>query len=185
MPQEVIKQGEDRMKKTIDALKSDFSSIRTGKANPAIFNSVLVDYWGSMTPLNQVASISVPDPQSIVIKPYDKSLVKGIEKAIQTANLGFNPSNDGEIVRVPIPPLNESVRKDLVKDVKKLSEDAKVAIRNVRRDVIERLRKMEKDSLISEDVLHKQSDEAQKVTDKYIANIDVLAKEKEQSIMSI
>lgn len=185
MPKQLLTAGEEKMKKSLESLNKEFSTVRTGKANPAILNGIQVDYWGVATPLYQVASISAPDSQTITVKPYDKSLVKTIEKAILTADLGLNPGNDGEMVRIPIPPLNEATRKDLVKTVKKLAEDNKVAIRNIRRDVIDGLKKLEKDSLISEDSLRQYSDETQKLTDKYIAEIDKLAKEKEQSIMSI
>lgn len=185
MPKQLLTAGEEKMKKSLESLNREFSAVRTGKANPAILNGIQVDYWGVATPLYQVASISAPDSQTITVKPYDKSLVKTIEKAILTADLGLNPGNDGDIVRIPIPPLNEATRKDLVKTVKKLAEDNKVAIRNIRRDVIDGLKKLEKDSLISEDSLRQYSDETQKLTDKYIAEIDKLAKEKEQSIMSI
>lgn len=184
MPKQVIQQGEDRMLKTIEVTKKEFSLVRTGKANPAILNNVTIDYYGMATPLNQIASISVPEPQMITVKPYDKSVLKAVEKAIQVADLGFNPINDGEVIRIPVPPLTEQIRKDLVKQVKKLAEENKVAIRNIRRDIIEELKKMEKDSLISEDVLKKSSDEVQKITDKYINQIDQLAKDKEQTIMS-
>ena len=185
MPKQLLTAGEEKMKKSLESLNKEFSTVRTGKANPAILNGIQVDYWGVATPLYQVASISAPDSQTITVKPYDKSLVKTIEKAILTADLGLNPGNDGEMVRIPIPPLNEATRKDLVKTVKKLAEDNKVAIRNIRRDVIDGLKKLEKDSLISEDALRQYSDETQKLTDKYIAEIDKAAKEKEQSIMSI
>lgn len=185
MPKQLLTAGEEKMKKSLESLNKEFSAVRTGKANPAILNGIQVDYWGVATPLYQVASISAPDSQTITVKPYDKSLVKTIEKAILTADLGLNPGNDGEMVRIPIPPLNEATRKDLVKTVKKLAEDNKVAIRNIRRDVIDGLKKLEKDSLISEDSLRQYSDETQKLTDKYIAEIDKLAKDKEQSIMSI
>lgn len=144
MPKEIINQCEQRMQKTIEALKKDFATIRTGKANPSILNGVMVEYYGSPMPIHQIASISVPEPQMIVIKPYDKSILKGIEKAIQTANLGFNPQNDGDLVRIPIPPLTEQTRKELVKQAKKLAEDNKIAIRNIRRDAIEQLKKLEK-----------------------------------------
>ena len=176
MPKTVIAQCEEKMLKTIESLKKDFSNIRTGKANPAILNSVMVSYYGVPTPVSQVGSVSVPDPQSIVVKPWDKSILKDIEKAIQQANLGLNPSNDGEIVRIPIPPLNEQTRKDLAKQAKKVAEDNKVAIRNVRRDGMEQLKKLEKDGLITEDELKRYNDQVQKLTDKYIANIDTLAK---------
>ena len=185
MPKQLLAAGEEKMKKSLESLNREFSTVRTGKANPAILNGIQVDYWGVATPLYQVASISAPDSQTITVKPYDKSLVKTIEKAILIADLGLNPGNDGEMVRIPIPPLNEATRKDLVKTVKKLAEDNKVAIRNIRRDVIDGLKKLEKDSLISEDALRQYSDETQKLTDKYIAEIDKAAKVKEQSIMSI
>lgn len=185
MPQEIIKQCEDKMLKTIESLKKDFSTIRTGKANPSILNGVMVEYYGSPMPINQIANISAPDPQSIVIKPFDKSILKGIEKAIQTADLGFNPSNDGELIRIPIAPLNEQTRKDLVKTSKKMTEDSKIAVRNIRRDVVEQLKKLEKDSVISEDELKRHLDKVQKITDDYVAKIDQQAKAKEQDIMSI
>lgn len=184
MPKQIIKQGEEKMIKTIESLQKEFSTIRTGKANPSILNNVQVEYWGMMTPLIQVGTISVPDAQTIMIKPYDKSVLKNLEKAILTADLGFNPINDGDVIRIPIPPLTEEVRKNLTKDVKKIAENNKVAIRNIRRDILEQIKKLEKDSLISEDELKRYSDEVQKLTDKFIANIDTLAKEKEQAIMA-
>ena len=184
MPKQILSAGEEKMKKTVEALVKEFVNVRTGKANPAILNNISVEYWGVATPLYQVASISAPDSQTITVKPYDKSLVKTIEKAILVADLGLNPSNDGEMVRIQIPPLNEATRKDLVKVVKKLSEESKVAIRNIRRDIIEQLKKQEKDGVISEDTLRQYSDETQKLTDKYVAEIDAKSKEKEQAIMS-
>ena len=184
MPKQIIKQGEEKMIKTIESLQKEFSTIRTGKANPSILNNVQVEYWGMMTPLIQVGTISVPDAQTIMIKPYDKSVLKNLEKAILTADLGFNPINDGDVIRIPIPPLTEEVRKNLSKDVKKIAENNKIAIRNIRRDILEQIKKLEKDSLISEDELKRYSDEVQKLTDKFVANIDTLAKEKEQAIMA-
>lgn len=184
MPKQIIKQGEEKMIKSIESLQKEFSTIRTGKANPSILNNVQVEYWGMMTPLIQVGTISVPDAQTIMIKPYDKSVLKNSEKAIITADLGFNPINDGDVIRIPVPPLTEEVRKNLAKDVKKIAENSKVAIRNIRRDILEQIKKLEKDSLISEDELKRYSDEVQKLTDKFIANIDTLAKEKEQAIMA-
>jgi ribosome recycling factor len=185
MPKEIINQCEQKMQKSIEALKKDFATIRTGKANPAILNGVTVEYYGSPMPINQIASVSAPEPQMILIKPYDKSILKAIEKAIQTSELGFNPQNDGDVVRIPIPALTEQTRKDLVKQAKKIAEENKVAIRNIRRDGMDQLKKLEKDSLISEDELKRRSDELQKVTDKYIENIDKAAAEKEKDIMSI
>ena len=185
MPKEIINQCEQKMQKSIEALKKDFATIRTGKANPAILNGITVEYYGSPMPINQIASVSAPEPQMILIKPYDKSILKAIEKAIQTSELGFNPQNDGDVVRIPIPALTEQTRKDLVKQDKKIAEENKVAIRNIRRDGMDQLKKLEKDSLISEDELKRRSDELQKVTDKYIENIDKAAAEKEKDIMSI
>ena len=185
MPKEIINQCEQKMQKSIEALKKDFATIRTGKANPAILNGITVEYYGSPMPINQIASVSAPEPQMILIKPYDKSILKAIEKAIQTSELGFNPQNDGDVVRIPIPALTEQTRKDLVKQAKKIAEENKVAIRNIRREGMDQLKKLEKDSLISEDELKRRSDELQKVTDKYIETIDKTAAEKEKDIMSI
>ena len=174
MTNQIIEQCGQKMEKSIDSLKKDFATIRTGKANPSILNGVNVEYYGSMMPINQIANVSAPDPQSIVVKPYDKSVLRAIEKAIQTADLGFNPLNDGDLIRIPIAPLTEQVRKDLVKQAKKLSENAKIAVRNIRRDQMEALKKLEKDGLISEDELKRASDKVQKVTDEYVAKIDDL-----------
>lgn len=185
MTNQIIEQCGQKMEKSIDSLKKDFATIRTGKANPSILNGVNVEYYGSMMPINQIANVSAPDPQSIVVKPYDKSVLRAIEKAIQTADLGFNPLNDGDLIRIPIAPLTEQVRKDLVKQAKKLSENAKIAVRNIRRDQMEALKKLEKDSLISEDELKRASDKVQKVTDEYVAKIDQITKTKEQDIMAI
>ncbi len=185
MPEMILLNCEDRMDKTIQALERDFSKIRTGKANPAILNDVKVDYYGVPTPVTQVGSVSAPDAQSIVVKPWDTSILKELEKAIQTSGLGLNPLNDGKIIRIPIPPLTEATRKDLVKNSKKVAEDNKVAIRNVRRDAMEELKKLEKDGQISEDDLKRYEQEVQKLTDKFIEKIDKLAKEKEVDIMSI
>ena len=181
----ILLNAEDKMDKAIEALGRDFSKIRTGKANPAILNDVKVDYYGVPTPINQVGSVSSPDAQSIVVKPWDASVLKDIEKAIQTSGLGLNPLNDGKIIRIPIPPLTEDTRKDLAKQAKKVSEDNKVAIRNVRREAMDELKKLEKDGEISEDELKIASDEVQKLTDSYIEKNENLEKVKEQDIMSI
>ena len=185
MPKEVINQCQEKMEKTIEAVKKDFNKIRTGKANPSVLNGLMVEYYGVPTPINNISSISAPEPQMIVIKPYDKSILKGIEKVIQTSDLGFNPQNDGDIIRIPVPSLTEQTRKELVKQAKKLAEENKVAIRNIRRDAIEQLKKMEKDAIISEDELKRYMDETQKVTDRHIEMIDKLLKDKEQDIMAI
>lgn len=181
----VLLNAEEKMDKALEALAREFSKIRTGKANPAILNDIKVDYYGVPTPVNQVGSVSAPDAQSIVVKPWDASVLKEIEKAIQTSGLGLNPLNDGKIIRIPIPPLTEATRRDLAKNAKKVSEDNKVAIRNVRRDAMDELKKLEKDGEISEDELKIASDEVQKLTDEYIAKNEKLEKEKEQDIMSI
>lgn len=185
MPKQIINQCEEKMLKTIEALKKEFATIRTGKANPAVLNGVTVEYYGSAMPINQIASVSAPEPQMLVIKPYDKSILKAIEKAILTADLGFNPQNDGELVRISIPALTEQTRKELVKKAKKIAEDNKVAVRNIRRDAMDQLKKLEKDSLISEDELKRHGDSVQKLTDKYIENVDKSLSEKEKDIMSI
>lgn len=184
MTNEIIEQCGQKMEKSIESLKKDFAGIRTGKANPSILNGVTVEYYGSQMPINQIANVSAPDPQSIVIKPYDKSILRGIEKAIQTANLGFNPLNDGDLIRIPIAPLTEQTRKELVKESKKYAENCKVAIRNIRREQMEALKKLEKDG-VSEDEVKRASDKVQKVTDDFIAKVDQLAKTKESDIMSI
>ena len=185
MPKTIIASCEEKMLKTIESLKKDFTKIKTGKANPSILNDVMVSYYGVPTPVSQVGSVSASDPQTIVVKPWDKSILKDIEKAILTAGLGLNPQNDGEVVRIHIPPLNEQTRKDLAKQAKKVAEENKVAIRNVRRDAIESLKKLEKDSLISEDELKRSNDKVQKVTDEYVAKVDQLTKAKENDIMAI
>ena len=185
MPETILLQAEEKMEKTIEALKRSFQNIRTGKANPSILNNVLVSYYGVMTPISQVGSVTAPDPHQIVVKPWDKSIIKEIAKAIQAAGLGLNPLCDADLVRIPIAQLTEDVRKDLVKQAKKTAEENIVAIRNIRRDAMEQLKKLEKDSLISEDALKDYSDQCQKTTDKYISKIDDLSKQKEQDIMSI
>ena len=185
MPQTIINNGQERMEKTLESLKRELQTVKTGRANPGVLNKVEVVYYGSPMPINQIASVSAPEPQMILIKPYDKSILKAIEKAIQTSELGFNPQNDGDVVRIPIPALTEQTRKDLVKQAKKIAEENKVAIRNIRRDGMDQLKKLEKDSLISEDELKRRSDELQKVTDKYIETIDKTVAEKEKDIMSI
>lgn len=185
MPESVLQLGEERMNKAIVAFTKELSSIRTGRANPAILNSVQVSYYGVPSPLNQIASISVPEATQLVIKPFDKSILKDIEKAIQLADLNLVPLNDGTVIRINFPPLTEQRRKEFAKDVKGLAENAKVAIRNIRRDLVDHLKKMEKDSEISEDELKRETDKVQKLTDKFIEEVDKLAKEKEKQIMEI
>lgn len=185
MPKSIIKAGEERMQKAIEAYKKDLSSVRTSRANPTILNGVSVSYYGTMTPLSQMAAISVPEPQLLVIKPYDKSILKDIEKAIQLADLNLVPQNDGTVVRITFPALTEQKRKELAKSVKTLAENAKIAIRNIRRDMNDQMKKLEKDGLISEDELKRENDNIQKSTDKFVEMVDQVAKEKEKSIMEI
>ena len=185
MPQSIINMGEQKMDKTIEALKKEFALVRTSRANPTVLNGVNVSYYGSLTPLNQIASITVPEAQQLVIKPFDKNILKEIEKAIQLADLNLVPQNDGTVIRISFPALTEAKRKELAKEVKGLGESNKIGIRNIRRDVIDQLKKLEKDSIISEDDLKKKSDDVQKMTDKYIEKIDTLVKEKEKTIMEI
>lgn len=185
MPQSILNSGEEKMNKAISALKKELSLIRTGRANPAILNNVQVTYYGVPSPLNQIASVSVPEAQTIVIKPYDKSILKDIEKAIQLADLNLVPINDGNVVRLNFPALTEQRRKDLVKEVKTLAEGAKVAIRNIRRDMVDHMKKLEKDAVITEDDLKRENDKIQKMTDRFIENVDQVIKEKENQIMEI
>ncbi len=176
---------EEKMKKTIEALQTNYSEIRAGRANPAILNKVKIDYYGVPTPVSQVAGISVPEARLIVIQPWDVSVLKEIEKAILTSDIGINPNNDGKVIRLSFPELNEERRKEIVKDVKKLAEESKVAIRNARRDGIDEYKALQKDNAISEDELRNAEDDIQKLTDKYVAEIDKVASDKEKEVMSV
>ncbi len=176
---------ENKMKKTVEALEVNYSEIRAGRANPAILNKVKIDYYGVPTPISQVAGISVPEARLIVIQPWDASILKEIEKAILTSDIGINPNNDGKVIRLTFPELNEERRKEIVKDVKKYAEESKVAIRNVRRDGIDEYKAMQKDNAISEDELRSAEEDIQKLTDKYVAEIDKVAANKEKEIMSV
>jgi len=182
---EVCQEAESRMQKVIEMTKKDFGAIRTGRANPAILDRVSVECYGSMMPINQVANISAPEPRMILVQPWDKSILGSVEKAILKADLGFNPSNDGNVIRLAIPQLTEERRKDLVKLLKKDAEEKRIAIRGNRRDANEIIKKMEKDGDIAEDDSKKGLDEIQKLTDKYIAEIDKLMTNKEQEIMEV
>ncbi|HHX80584.1 MAG TPA: ribosome recycling factor [Acholeplasmataceae bacterium] len=185
MPQNIYNLGEEKMNKTIQAFRSELSLVRTGRANPAILNGVQVTYYGVLTPLNQIASISVPEAQTIMIKPFDKSILKDVEKAIHLADLNLVPINDGNVIRINFPALTEQRRKELVKEVKSYAENAKVSIRNIRREMIDQVKKLEKDGEISEDQLKRETDKIQKLTDKFTENVDQIAKEKEVLIMEI
>ena len=176
---------ESRMNKAIDVLEGNLSEIRAGRANPNILNKVMVDYYGVPTPINQVAGVSVPEPRLIVIQPWDQTLLKEIEKAINIAELGINPNNDGKVIRLAFPELTEDRRKELVKDVKKQGEDTKVAIRNIRRDGIDEARTAEKNGDMTKDDLAGAETKIQKLTDDKIAEIDKVIESKEKELMSI
>ena len=180
----VLEESEERMQHSIEHLKHEFQKIRAGKANPSMLHGVLVEYYGTQTPLERTANINTPDAHSIVVQPFDKSTIHEIEKAIMNANLGFNPMNEGELIRINVPPLTEERRHDLVKKAKQVSEDAKIAIRNIRRSANDDAKKLEKDGL-PEDESKRLSDEIQKLTDKYIDKVDEIFKRKEADIMTI
>ena len=182
---DVIKEARQRMETVIDDFRRKMAAIRTGRAAVSILDTVMVDYYGTMTPLNQMASVHAPEPQLLTVQPWDQTQIGAVEKAIRAADLGLNPSNDGKLVRVPIPALTEERRKQLVKQMQTLSEDHRTASRNIRRDANERLKKMLKDKAISEDAERDALQEIQKLTDTYIGKIDELSKTKEQEIMSV
>ena len=181
----VFDRTKERMEKCLDSLDRDFSTIRAGRANPNILNNVTVEYYGTPTPLNQLAGISVPEPRLITIQPYDASILKEIEKAINVSDIGINPQNDGKVIRLNFPQLTEEHRKTLVKDVSKRGEEAKVAIRNVRRDSIDDVKKLKKNNEITEDDLKDGEKEIQNITDKYIKQVDEMIKSKEDEVLSI
>lgn len=174
---------EERMEKTIASLKDSLNTIRTGRANAAIFDKVRVDYYGTKSPLNQVATIQIPEARSVIIQPFDKSLITEIEKAIQVADLGFNPSNDGKVIRITIPALTADRRKELVKQAKTIAENSRTAIRNIRRDGNDDLKKQQKDGTLTEDGLKTETDKLQKLTDKYIDEINKIYDAKEKDIL--
>ena len=176
---------EEKMNKTISVLQENFSEVRAGRANPAILNKIRVDYYGTPTPINQVAGISVPEARLIVIQPWDISLLKEIEKEILKAEIGINPNNDGKVIRLAFPELNEERRKELVKEIKKTAEESKVSIRSIRREAIDEAKKMQKDNQMTEDELKGAEDKIQKLTDSKTAEIDKILAEKEKEIMSV
>lgn len=176
---------EERMQKAIEYLEDELAGIRAGRANPAILNKVMVDYYGAATPLNQVGSISVPEARQILITPWDKSLLGPINKAIQVAEIGVNPINDGNSIRLTFPELTEERRKQITKDVKSIGEDSKVSIRNIRRDSIDNAKAKQKDNELTEDELAVAEEKIQKITDKFIAKVDSLISAKEKEVMEI
>ena len=181
---EILQVYEDKMKKTMASLESDLATIRAGRANPNVLNKIMVDYYGTPTPIQQVGNVSVPEPRMILIQPWEKSMVKAIEKAIQTSELGINPTNDGSAIRLVFPELTEERRKELVKDVKKKGEGAKVAIRNIRRDGNDALKKL-KGSEVSEDEIKDMEEELQKVTDKFVKKVDEAVEAKSKEVMTV
>ena len=181
----ILNDASGRMQKAIDHLEEELLNVRAGKASPNALNGVMVDYFGSQVPVSGAASVTVPDAKTILIQPWDKNMLRAIEKAIIDSNIGLTPSNNGEQIRLSIPPLTEERRKELCKDVKKLAEDSRIAVRSIRRDGIDKVKKMEKASEITEDDLKIAEKKLQDLTDKYIKDIDKLADEKEKEIMAI
>jgi len=185
MPQTIKKSAEEKMGKAIQSLKKDLASVRAGRANPSLLDKIHIDYYGAPTPLSQMANISTPDPRTLLIQPWDKSVMGEIEKAIMKSDLGLTPSNDGVVIRISIPQLTEDRRKELVKLIKKMGEESKVAIRNIRRDGNDDLKRIEKNGDISEDELRRTQEEIQKLTDKYVTEVDTTIIAKEKEIMEV
>ena len=185
MIEDILKDVKHRMEQAVNHTNGELNKVRTGRANPEMFNSLSVDYYGSMTPINQVSTISVPEPRLITLTPYEKTLIPNIEKEIMDANMGFTPGNNGTAVLVPVPPLSEERRQELNKFVHQLVEEGKIAIRNVRRDGIHHLQDLEKDGHISEDLIKDNEAEVQKITDDYIGKLDTLQNEKEKEILEV
>jgi len=183
--EEVMEDAERRMKKAVEHVKEEFASIRTGRASASLLNRVNVNYYGTSTPLNQIASIGVPEPTLLVISPYDKSVIPEVEKAILSSDLGLNPVSDGNVIRLPIPKLNEERRRELTRLVRAKAEEGRVAVRNVRRDAIEDLRSFEKEGEITKDDLRRGQEEAQKLTDRYVAEIDEMLRVKEKELLEV
>ncbi len=183
--QELFKNGEEKMDKAVLQMKKEFGAIRTGRANPLILEKVVVEYYGAPTPLRQLSQVTVQDGQTLVITPFDKSIMKDIEKAIIKAEIGVAPNNDGICIRLTFPPLTADRRKELSKDVKKIGEDSKVAVRNIRRDMTDDLKKLEKSENLSEDMVKDNQTKIQNLTDKFIKNIDTLVSEKEKEVLTV
>ena len=182
---DVFTKAESKMNKSIDHLMEEYAAIRAGRANPAVLDHMMVNYYDTPTPINQLAAVSVTEARVLTIQPWDMSVLRGIEKAIQTSDLGVNPQNDGKVIRLVFPPLNEERRKELTKDVSKLGEETKVAIRSIRRDAIEKLKEMKKSGDITEDDLKQAEKKIQDLTDKYVKNAEECAQRKEKEIMAI
>ena len=185
MIDEILLEAEEKMEKAVSVAKEDFSSIRTGRVTPAMFNKILVEYYGTPTPVNQLASFHLPEPRMVVIQPFDKGSIAQIEKAIHQSDLGITPSNDGQVIRLAFPPLTEERRKELVKQVHHRAEEGRVAVRNVRRHAKDGIEKLEKEHLISEDELSRGERELQKLTDRHVAEIDEIQRHKESELMEV
>ena len=185
MIKELYKETEERMKKAVDAVGRELTAVRTGKATPKILDGIKVEYYGTPTPLNQLASINAPDPKTLVVQPWEKTVIPDIIKALQKADIGLNPIAESNIIRLPIPPLNEERRMEMVKIVKKLGEDGKIAIRNIRRDANDKMKKAQKDSEITEDDLEKGQKQIQEYTDDFIKKISDIISQKEQEVMEV
>jgi ribosome recycling factor len=185
MVNELLNDGRNRMAKAVSQLKSELATLRAGRATPSLLDKVTVDYYGTPTPVNQLANITAPEPRLLVIQPWDKGALDSIEKAILKSELGLTPTNDGQIIRIAIPPLTEERRQDLVKMVKKYGEEAKVAIRNVRRDVNDAIKKLEKDGEVSKDEARRHQEVVQKATDEHISQVDDIVAKKEKEIMEV
>lgn len=181
----VLKETRERMQKSLDAFESNISAVRTGRANPAVLNRIQVNYYGTNTPLNQLATVSSPDPRTLVVTPFDKSVIGDIERAIQESDLGFNPNNQGDNIFITVPPLNDERRRDLVKAVKHMAEEARVAVRNIRRDANDELKMMKDENMLTEDDLRLGEAEVQKLTDEFITSIEGRVKGKEDDIMAV
>lgn len=185
MLKEIFSAQDERLRKSVEALKRDYASLRAGRATPALLDRVSVDYYGTPTPVNQVANVSVPEPRMITIQPWDKSMLSDIERAIQKSDLGLNPNSDGAVIRLSIPQLTQERRVELVKTVHKKAEEAKVAVRNIRRDANDAIKKLEKDKLVAEDESKKALDDMQKKIDGYIKEVDQVMAAKEKEIMEV
>jgi len=185
MEDEIKKKVKERMEKAIDALRKDLAGIRTGRASLSIFEGIMVDYYGTPTPINHLATMAIPESRLITIQPWEARMIQEIEKAIQKSDLGLNPTNDGKVIRVSIPPLTEERRRQIVKHLHKRGEEAKVAIRNIRRDANEEAKRLEKERHISEDDTERLVEEIQKVTDSYIRRVDEIVKHKEEEVMEV
>jgi ribosome recycling factor len=185
MPMELIDETKERMTKTLNVLKAELASLRAGRANAQVLDRIAVDYYGSMTPINQLGNISTPEPRMLIVALWDTKMIPAVEKAIQKSDLGINPANDGKVIRLVFPELTEERRKDLVKTVRKKGEESKVAIRNVRRDLNDQIKKQKKDSLITEDDQKKLEEKGQKLTDEFIKDIDAILAAKEKEILSV